>query len=214
MMRLNWICDSLTPLNESRSKPLDECSEKYTFELNHAKKVVDHRKRKKAEKKRALYAAKRSAAKEEQSQTDENSNDIKMMDDTPTNTLQEKFADSDRYVHEENLSNVKEGRRSADVGRVSCREPVTDHIQKLSSRQEERRARVKFQQASECGELLAQWPLNSHFLQGPVECTVRAAQATNYPVVCPPSLTFAAVVGIKFDKAVLETERSMALGQS
>lgn len=62
LMKLSWLKDSLSHNNR---KPLNEVDRKYTWELEHAKKVQQKRKEKQQATRKELAEAKRIAAKEE-----------------------------------------------------------------------------------------------------------------------------------------------------
>lgn len=59
-MRFVWLTDSLS-LNTSKSKPLEECNDKYTWEVGHAETVV---KKRKVAAKAKLRAAKQAEEQE------------------------------------------------------------------------------------------------------------------------------------------------------
>lgn len=61
-MRTVWLEDSLS-LNKSKIIPLDECTEKYNWEVAHAKKVIRHREDRRARRRRETLDLRKLAAK-------------------------------------------------------------------------------------------------------------------------------------------------------
>lgn len=153
LMRVDWIEDSLI-LNKNTSKPLNECDSKYTFEVDHAKKVIRHRDKEKAEKKREIARAKTLATKQEQEQlTEEKAHDTGL-DDTPAEGTAECITVSDQDPQDRDESTSSQGKADNDIARALGRKVTSDGVHKSTTRAGSSKVADRFQEVFECGKYL------------------------------------------------------------
>lgn len=147
-MRKRWVADSLTALNKSKSKPMDECNSKYTWELSHAKKVILQRRARKAEKRREEVRARRLAAKEEQERSGESNDDIEMGDNIEsTEAAEVTFPASE----DENGNNSTAEKTNPKIRNVPGKKTNAESGSEPVRKSHKDKLAEKLQQVFECG---------------------------------------------------------------
>lgn len=152
-MKACWVENSLTFLNKSKNRPLDECDAKYTWELAHAKRVSYHREKKKVERRKELARAKRLAAKEEQEHLGEDQTDIEM-DNAPMSEAVEALTCESSALDKK--STDRDHKTDIDLNRVLGTQTVADRTRRPAGKGHTKEMADRFRQILECGEFLLQ----------------------------------------------------------
>lgn len=129
---------------------MDECNSKYTWELSHAKKVILHRRAKKAEKRREEARARRLAAKEEQERSGESNDDIEMGDNIESTEAAEITVSASEG---ENGNDSTARKMNTRIRKVLSKKTTSESVSKPTRTSHKDKLAERLQQVFECGML-------------------------------------------------------------